>query len=328
VNIPEFKKDVADEDSTILNTSFSIQITDTNTVPHSDDGAITFPNLDEKTQGVKVVETTVLYVDMRRSTELSLKHHPRTVAKLYSAFVRAMTRCAEMFGGEVRGIIGDRVMMLFDKSNCFSNAIDTAVLINSVCTYVINQHFTHSQVTFGIGIDYGRMLATKTGVRRHGSAQQSYRSLVWLGRPANVASKLTDNANKPEEPYEMPKVRVAFNYGTGSLTYETVAAWDFVQDFAPRNPVTGTIPHKNPAFHSFEVVKEKIILRPKTPAILMSKRVYDGYKNERPLAEEIVNNWYKRVPHTFDDVPDAVYGGNVSYNIFRSPVDLNLPGPS
>jgi class 3 adenylate cyclase len=46
------------------------------------------------------------------------------------------------------------------------------------------------------------MMATKTGVRR--------RSLVWLGRPANVASKLTDLANKPEESVTIPVVQAAF----------------------------------------------------------------------------------------------------------------------
>ena len=119
-----------------------------------------------------------------------------------------------MFSGEVRGIIGDRVMILFDQQNCFENAVSTAVLINSVCKFVLNKHFTHGEVSFGIGIDCGRMLATKTGIKRRGSAQQSYRSLVWLGRPANVASKLTDNANKPEEAVNLPRVKVGFDrYG-------------------------------------------------------------------------------------------------------------------
>src|SRR6202034_3844564 len=117
------------------------------------DAAITFPNLDVGSQAVKVVETTVLYVDMRRSTQLSLRHHPHTVAKLYSAFVRAMTRRAKVFNGEVRGIIGDRVMMLFDQTDCYEHAVDTAELINSVCKYVLNKHFTHEEVSFGIGID-------------------------------------------------------------------------------------------------------------------------------------------------------------------------------
>jgi adenylate cyclase len=192
--LSELRDDVNEEVSTILASDFKIDVTDTFVVPHSTDGLSTFPNLDAKTQGTKLIETAVLYVDMRRSTALSLKHKRNTVAKLYSASVRAMTRCAAMYGGEMRGIIGDRVMMLFDSGNCFTQAVDTAVLINSVCQYIINEHFEHNEVTFGIGIDYGSMLAAKTGIRRHGNAQQSYRSLVWLGRPANVASKLTDQA--------------------------------------------------------------------------------------------------------------------------------------
>jgi adenylate cyclase len=110
---------------------FDIEVTKTSAVPHFDDGAITFPNLDAKSQATKVLETTVLYVDMRRSTALSMKHRSHTVAKLYSAFVRAITRCAAVYRGEVRGIIGDRVLMLFDTENCFTGAVDTAVLITA-----------------------------------------------------------------------------------------------------------------------------------------------------------------------------------------------------
>jgi len=54
------------------------------------------------------------------------------------------------------------------------------------------------------------MLATKTGIRRHGDEQGNYRNLAWLGRPANVASKLTDAANKPAEYNSVPRVSVAY----------------------------------------------------------------------------------------------------------------------
>ena len=37
-------------------------------------------------------------------------------------------------------------MMLFDTPNCFTNAVNTAILINSVCKYVINKHFAHNEV--------------------------------------------------------------------------------------------------------------------------------------------------------------------------------------
>ena len=218
INLVALKTDVSEEVAAILSSDFAIDVTNTQIVPHSSDGTITFPNLDNKSQGTKLIKFAVLYVDMRRSTQLSLQHRRHTVAKLYSAFVRAMTRCAGQFGGEVRGIIGDRVMILFNSTNCFTAAVDTAILINSVCRYTINKHFVHNEVTFGIGIDYGRMLATKTGIRRHGAAQQSYRSLVWLGRPANIASKLTDNANKDEEFVDLVKLNVAYLRG-GQLVY-------------------------------------------------------------------------------------------------------------
>ena len=182
-----FKKEVSDEIATILDPSFQINVTNTTQVPHSSDSGITFPNLDQKQQNTKFLETAVLYVDMRRSTQISLRHRPHTTAKLYSAFVRAMTRCANFCGAEVRGIIGDRVMVLFPPATWSSCAIDTAILMNSVCKLLINKHFSNGDVKFGIGIDYGRMLATKTGVRKHGVAQHSYRSLVWLVRPANIA---------------------------------------------------------------------------------------------------------------------------------------------
>lgn len=318
MNILDLKADLVAEVWAILNSSFSISLTETTTVPHSSDGAITFPNLDAKTQGVKVVKTTVLYVDMRRSTQLSLKHHPHTVAKLYSAFVRAITRCAKQFGGEVRGIIGDRVMILFDQKDCFTNAVYTSISIHSACKYVINAHFKHGEVTFGIGIDYGRMLATKTGVRRHGSAQQSYRSLVWLGRPANVASKLTDNANKPQETFEVTWVRAAFNSTLlGSLRYERIAPHDFVKQFGPRN-AGGVIPHNNPLFHSFTTETETVVLKKATPPILMSKRVYDGFKAACCTAPELAKGWIKLVPHNFPDVPDQVYGADIFYTAFKS----------
>jgi adenylate cyclase len=210
MSLEDLRDELAEEVATIFDSQFSISITATNTVPHPDDPAITFPNLDTETQGAKMITTCVLYIDMRKSTDLSFAHKPQTVAKLYSAFVRAMTRTARHYGGHVRGIIGDRVMVLFDVANCFSNAVHCAIAMNTVAHHIINKHFRANEVRFGIGIDYGRMLVTKAGIRKRGSEQGNYRNLVWLGRPANVASKLTDAANKPAERETVQRVRVAY----------------------------------------------------------------------------------------------------------------------
>ncbi len=310
-----FKADVNEEVSTILDPTFTINATETAFVPHSDDGAITFPNLDEKYQNVKVLETTVLYVDMRRSTELSLKHKRDTVARLYSAFVRAMTRCAKAFGGEVRGIIGDRVMMLFDRPNCFTEAVDTAVLINSVCQYILNLHFRHDEVSFGVGIDYGRMLATKTGIRRHGSAQGSYHSLVWLGRPANIASKLTDHANKSAETVAVTYARVAYANPLGGLSYKNEWPADVMQQFTYNG--SGLMVHSDPTFHSWATATEDLTTSAASPPILMSKRVYDGYRTARPAAVELQNAWYTLVDRKVPNVTEEIYGGDVIYVAIR-----------
>jgi adenylate cyclase len=315
MKLAELKNDVSEEVSTILSSDFAIEVTNTQTVPQSSDGAITFPNLDNKSQGTKLIESTVLYVDMRRSTQLSLQHRRHTVAKLYSAFVRAMTRCAGQFGGEVRGIIGDRVMIIFNSGDCFTAAVDTAILINSVCSYVINKHFVHNEVTFGIGIDYGRMLATKTGIRRHGAAQQSYRSLVWLGRPANIASKLTDNANKEEETIDLVIVNVAYLRG-GQLVYFEEIPHLLVNSFT-YDPLRRLMVHRDPTFHSFHTITRKHVTKAATPSILMTKRVYDGFRQARPNAPCLANGWFAPVNLRIPGYTEQAYGGNVIYTLFK-----------
>lgn len=215
MGLKDLRAEIDDEVSTLLGSDFAIEVTNTQYVPSASDAAITFPDVTARSQGAKLIETCVLYIDIRRSTELSFKHHARTVARLYTAFVRAMTRVARHYGGHVRGIIGDRVMVIFDRDKCFTNAVNCAIAMNTVATYIINKRFKANEVECGIGIDTGRMLATKTGVRRHGVEQGNYRSLVWLGRPANTASKLTDLANKPALIEEVPIVRVAYEQTAG-----------------------------------------------------------------------------------------------------------------
>jgi adenylate cyclase len=318
--LSKLKSEISDEVSVILGPSFSINVTRTQQVPHSDDAAITFPNLDDEVQNVKLLESCVLYVDMRRSTELSLKHRSTTVAKLYSSFVRAMTRCASEYGGEVRGIIGDRVMMIFEAKNCYTNAVDTAILINSVCKYVLNKHFAHNELSFGIGIDYGRMLATKTGIRKHGLAQPSYRSLVWLGRPANVASKLTDQANKPEKSMMLDTLQVAYHKSLLGIGTDFSWNWrtEYPTSFVKNLEVSlGKITHKDPWFASFIHSQERYVERSATPPILMTKSVFDGFKASNPDRPSIKKGWFAKTNFKIDDYDGDIYGGDVIKTIFR-----------
>lgn len=313
--LPDLRVELSDEVGTILARDFSVTTTKTNSVPHSNDGAITFPNLDAKTQACKLIDTCVLYIDIRRSTELSITHKPQTVAKLYSAFVRAMTKCARHYGGHVRGIIGDRVMVIFDCNDCFRKAVDCAILMNSTAQYVVNEHFYRDEVKCGIGIDTGKMLVTKTGFKRRGIEQHNYKNLVWLGRPANVASKLTDVANKPAEGINCDKVRVGYKSAFSDDLY-----WvnDWPSEFAKK--VTGSIfggmTHSSQNYRSHFMTKEYVETRAATEPILMTEPVYRGLTAAHPNVDYVEAGWFAKVIVEVPGYTGNVYGGDVTFKAF------------
>ncbi|MEX3950648.1 adenylate/guanylate cyclase domain-containing protein [Paraburkholderia sp. EG287A] len=314
MNLNELRVTIEDEVEAILSSRFAINVTSTQTVPHSDDGAITFPNLDEMRQSCKIVETCVLFIDIRRSTELNLQHRPQTVSRLYSSFVRAMVRCAEQYNGHVRGIIGDRLMVIFDVADCFTNAVRTAQAMNTVSSRIINRHFRQNEVSCGIGIDFGRMLVTKTGFRRHGVERHNYRSLVWLGRPANVASKLTDIANKNATFREEPAVNVGRHYPlTNQFSWNTESVQDFISGLKSEYflPNVNLFTHSDQYVFAAHPTTRTVQVSQKSPPILMTRVVYDGYRAKHPTENSIVNHWYKRCYVSVPGYDDAVFGGDV-----------------
>ena len=313
MSIDVFKNEVSEEVERILSSNFTINVSTTKSVPHFGDSNITFPNLDDMSQSCKIIETCVLYIDIRRSTELNFIHKPKTVSKLYSAFVRSMIKCAKRHNGHVRGIIGDRIMVVFDAENSFVNSVNTAISMNSVSKYVINKYFTNNEVTCGIGIDYGKMLATKTGFRRNGIEQQNYRNLVWLGKPANVASKLTDIANKPSENMSLKKVHVAYDFGSG-LVWSEQFAHEFVNNINIAY-LPSRIVYNSPYFASFFLLDHNVEITPKTPPILMTESVYNGFKSASPNDPCIVNKWLYHV--NVPNYKSTIYGGDVIFKVFE-----------
>jgi hypothetical protein len=162
------------------------------------------------------------------------------------------------------------------------------------------------------------MLATKTGFRRHGSEQQNYRSLVWLGRPANVASKLTDIANKEEYAIDWPVVRTGYDYpGQPDWYWQNEHLGEFVSHFE-KDYSTGEWRHQHPYLAAFFVSAERTVLKPKTPPILMTKAVYEGFRKARPNTDSIKNNWFAKVDVAVPGYSGEVYGGNVYKLAFDS----------
>lgn len=186
--IDQIGKEVDD----IISTDFIY--VNTSNVPSDSDAALSYERAKDK-KG-KEITTCVLYVDIRNSVGLTIKHHSKTMGKVYTAFIKAIIKAGRLHGGHTRNIIGDRVMIVFPVKDCFTNAMACALTINHIAVHVINAKFTGVDFKCGIGIDYGKMKVIKVGVPRIGAEANANKGLVWAGKPANLASRLTDMANK------------------------------------------------------------------------------------------------------------------------------------
>ena len=302
-----------DEVSTINSSDFDIEITKTNYVPTDSDTNLTFENFDGKYKKVKTIETCVLYVDIRSSTKLNLQHYPKTMAKLYSSFIRSMIKAAENYNGKIRNIIGDRVMVVFDNSNCFTDAVNTAFLMNTISRKIINKRFKNNAFTCGIGIDFGKMMVAKCGTIKFGNESSSYKSLVWLGRPANIASKLTDFANKSSSYKTISGVNVGFHY-----KYTDTWIWLFktpeeLVENIEFSYISPNMRYKDNNFKSFFATSKTISNYDSTPPILVTDSVYKGFKSNNPDADSIKNNWWKKQSRKIPDYSGSVYGCDVTF---------------
>ena len=306
--LKDFLKDIDEEVKAVNSSDFEVEIIETEYVPSFLDTNITYDNLDTSKKKCKRLESCVLYIDIRGSAKVSSTKQPKTLAKMYSSFIRSMLACARYYGGHVRNIIGDRVMVVFDKADCFTKAVDTAILMNSVCKHILNKRITSFEFSAGIGIDYGKMLITKSGAIKQGDEKEFYRSLVWLGKPANIASRLTDLANKTEY-YNKKVVRQGLHY---PLT--DVWSWTDVsfEDFMEKLQVTYTpnLVHKDEYFSSFNITDLGPFSTSYSP-ILMTKRVYDGYKSANPDSNIIKSGWFSKKSIQVKDYSGDVYGGDV-----------------
>ncbi|MDF9761078.1 class 3 adenylate cyclase [Peribacillus simplex] len=322
MSLEDLRNSLEEEIEGILATDFKIEITETTTVPSLGDSGITYPNLETSIQKCKLIETCVLYIDLRKSTDLNLSHKRETMSKLYSAFIRSIMKAAAEYNGKVRNVVGDRVMILFDSENCFGNAYKTAILLNSVVSKLLDQHFKNNDIKAGIGIDYGKMLVTKAGIIKKGFENTNYKSLVWLGKPANVASKLTDLANKTilnETPYPKEIIRERLKFPlTKQESWLSYTAEEFFEKRLKR--IGGRKFEHIHEYYDFHFVfketrvkKEQFTHKP----ILMTEAVYKGVLKEAADMQSVKEERIKE--DTKIQVPGysgKVYGVDSSFTAF------------
>lgn len=321
--LQEIENDVID----VINTEFTYYIA--TEVPQRNDTQLTFESGIQK-KG-KVIKTCVLYVDIRNSVDLTVKHQNITMGKVYTAFTKAVLKVARHHNGHIRNIIGDRVMIVFPVKDCFTNAVDCAISINHIAQYIINNQFKNVDFKCGIGIDYGDLRIIKVGIQRNGTENAENKGLVWAGYPANIASRLTDSANKVVKETYFEVVRNPLNYSSifGGL------------DFSPfSSPTAKSLPTYSDRIETVEMTVEqfansigslnvgalymtggKLISFEKKvrtynySPILMSEAVYNGFKSNNPTRTSVVNKYWKEQPHQIKNYKGKLFGGDVNWDI-------------
>lgn len=322
----EIKDFILEVDSDVLDVlSTDFQYANTNSVPNRSDSFLSFER--GVTKKGKTLKTCVLYVDVRNSIALTQEHDSEIMGKIYTTFAKSVIKTAKHHNGHVRNIIGDRVMIIFPSTNCFSNAVDCAVSINHIAQNVINARFPDVDFKCGIGIDYGEMKVIKVGVQRRGNEAAENKSLVWTGNPANIASRLTDNANKivKETVYTVVRNPLNFLYnfrgmflppGSTSIPNNEPFYSDRIEtieltagEFADKINCSsiGELSMSGGRLKSFSKKEKKYDY----PPILMTEEVYIGFKKDNLTRDCIVKNYWSEKTHQIKNYSGKIFGGNV-----------------
>jgi class 3 adenylate cyclase len=133
---------------------------------------------------------TILYADLSGSTSMVDTKTWGFAAEIYKTYLFCAAKAIRACGGIITSYDGDRVMGVFIGSHQSTNATKCGLQINYIVQEIINpalaaQYPTASfKVEQVVGIDTSEVRAARTGVR-------GGNDIVWVGRAANYAAKLT-----------------------------------------------------------------------------------------------------------------------------------------
>ena len=155
------------------------------------DGTVV-PEAEDLTLGNDAVKLdgTVLYADMSGSTKLVDKHKKWFAAEVYKVYLHCAAKIITAEGGTITAYDGDRIMAVYLGGSKNTDAVRTAMKINWARQKIVNvqlkKHYPKSNyvVRHTVGIDTSALFVARTGIR--GS-----NDLVWVGRAANYAAKLS-----------------------------------------------------------------------------------------------------------------------------------------
>ena len=161
------------------------------------------PPLNDITDSNKVFKgkLSVLFVDMRKSTDLTDELKSKKMVKVYRSFIRIVIQAIRYSGGYTRQFAGDGIMGVFQDSNedekiitSSQKAVQAARYIHTLIDYCLNPALKKSMnicIGCGVGICTGTIMITKVGMRGKESDEtaENETGIVWVGSTTNYANR-------------------------------------------------------------------------------------------------------------------------------------------
>lgn len=144
------------------------------------------------------LEGTVLYADLDDSTKLVDTEDPEFAAHVYKCYLTCAARIIRSENGTVTAYDGDRIMAVYTGGRKDDRAARTALKINFAVQEIINpaikDEYSNSSYSLRqvVGIDTSELFVARTGIR-------GFNELVWVGRAANHAAKLSARPGCPSQ---------------------------------------------------------------------------------------------------------------------------------
>ena len=144
-----------------------------------------------KNDAIEFDRATVLYADLSGSTALVDAKPWTFAAEIYKAYLHCAAQIIKKEGGSITSYDGDRIMAVFVGESQTSPAARCGLKITYAVREIINPALKkqYSDSTYAVkqvvGIDTSTIRAARTGVRGDND-------IVWVGRAANYAAKLTE----------------------------------------------------------------------------------------------------------------------------------------
>jgi len=141
-------------------------------------------------EAVHFDRATILYADLSGSTNMVQSMKWQFAAEIYKTYLHCATKIIKDEGGVVTSYDGDRVMGVFVGKSQTTPAARAGLKINYAVQKIVNpamhaQYTTDYNVVQVVGIDTSEIRVARTGARGDND-------LVWVGRAANYAAKLTE----------------------------------------------------------------------------------------------------------------------------------------